>query len=245
MMTIDIVNMTKQKAIKELFKKSGYNVSQFARAVGFTRNQVYAWFNGTAEIRENNLEMIANRLNHKVDWKGSNRLELIKGEEMFGYNQDKQTIENQNELIQLLRDQVEMLKNQVESLKNNESPLPDLSSGQLQCLVDLEKSTILTATVKYAQFIGYSQLEMLGMPYVNVLHEDEYEFLAYNEKRERALGYNNEGVWKIVTKDGRAKYISVESNNLGHDKMIIDVTSSNIKDYEDWIKIRENTENKA
>tara|TARA_R100001443_G_scaffold98202_1_gene105190 strand:- start:1689 stop:2429 length:741 start_codon:yes stop_codon:yes gene_type:complete len=246
-MTISIVdNMTKQKAIKELFKKSGYNISQFARAVGFTRNQVYAWFNGRADIRENNLEMIANRLNYKVDWLGSNRLELIKGEDMFGNTQDKQTIDNQNELITLLREQLDYYKDKCESLEdsilNNQEFIPELNQSEKQAIICLDKKIILSATNKYAELLGYQHIEMLGLDYIKIVHEDEYPKMQEAEQLDKLKGYVNQGIWKMKKKDKGIIYIFVDSNFIGNNKIFLKITESNKKEY---LKQNEDTETKA
>lgn len=246
-MTIDTGdNMTKRRAIKKLFKDSGYNISQFARAVGFTRNQVYAWFNGTAEIRENNLEMIASRLNYRVDWLGSNRLELTKGEAMFGNTQDKQTIDNQNELIALLREQLDYYKEKCETfeetLKKSSEFIPQLMEEETQAIVCLDKKIILSATKKYAELLGYPHIKMLSLDYKEIVHEDDYPKMKIAEDIKKLKGYVNQGVWKMKKKNKDVIYIYVDSNFIGNNKMFLKITESNKKEY---LEHNENTEIKA
>lgn len=242
--TVD--NMTKRRAIKKLFKDSGYNISQFARTVGFTRNQVYAWFNGTAEIRENNLEVIASRLNYRVDWLGSNRLELTKGEAMFGNTQDKQTIDNQNELISLLREQLDYYKEKCESfeatLKKSSEFIPQLNEEEKQAIVCLDKKIILSATNKYAELLGYPHIKMLGLDYEEIVHKDDYREMKIAEDAKKLKGYVNQGVWKMKKKDKDVIYLFVEANFIGNNKMFLRITESNKKEY---LNQDENTETKA
>ena len=240
--------MTKKTAIRRIYEESGLSVSEFARTVGYTRNQVYLWLNGKSDIRKNNLEIIASRLNYQADWQSTIKLQLQRGKVDMNYNaQDKQTINNQNELIVLLKDQIEVFKdridkleNELDNLKTDDDYIPELQINENQALIDTESQTILNCTSKYAKFYEASPLHLIGTNYFKLLHTDELKKIEIMPKDDckEAKGYSDVGLVKCVTVKGNTVYAYVEMNNIGHNKIMISIQPSTAKDYE-------NKENKA
>ena len=134
-------------------------------------------------------------------------------------------LEEKDILIKQRDQEIQALKKQLntkdELLLKNSIMMHPLDHSRMQIIVQLDKSNpkFLDVTASYAEYLGYGPFELLGEPYLSVVHEDEFERLSEFEKNPEQA--KNENAWKMKHKDGSSVYIKSTARHISKGKIII------------------------
>ena len=246
--SVEMINFISNK-----IKESGFTDSDLGEKAEMDRVSIWEIRNKKiTKIKPNTLKSIANALNLKysiddntIDFEfnidttqpiGGGKMANSTADKVIDHlmSQNQQANQRLAEMKTVIEDLKEQLHTKDELLLKNSVVMPTLDQSRMQIIVQLDKKNpkFLDVTASYAQYLGYGPFELLGEPYLSVVHEDEFERLVEFEKNPEKA--KNENAWKMKHKNGIAVYIKSTAKHITHGVTtvcVIDIEKISEDDY--------------